>query len=233
MINTHPGVFFVLRPCSPRPRGFTLVELLVVIVVVAIIAALGAPSIASLLRSSNMNKATSMIIDELNFARQTALTQNRDVEVRFYLLGSKSNPSDTKYRAFRSFCATGSNLTELPLSGVKYLPEPVIISNDHDGSGNIVSTMLNYGGAGLSGLTQAQETLPGVSGTITYTSFMFRATGGTSLAPITPVAGSTVGNWYLTIYLENAPKNAVTGLPDNYFTAQIDPVTGRVRTYRP
>ena len=207
-------------------RAFSLLEMLVVIAIMGILIALAVPAIGPLMRSSNMNKATSMIIDELNFARQTSLTLNRDVEVRFYQLPSKSDPNDKQYRAFRSFAATGNNSTNSPLTTVKYLPEPVIVSTGKDKAGNTVSTLLDYSNPGLSGLTQSTEVLPGGAGPTTYISFLFRATGGTSLAPVS-------ANWFATIYLENAPKNAATGIPDNYFTAQVDPVTGRARTYRP
>lgn len=209
--------------------GFTLIELLVVLAIIAVILALVVPAVAPLIRSSNMNKASAMVTDELNLARQIALTQNRDVEVRFYLLPSKSDLNDKRYRAFRSFAAVGSRSVKTPLSPVKYLPEPVIISTDKDSGGNILSTLLDFGNSNRSGLTTGMEDLPGAPGTF-YVSFLFRPTGGTNLTPVDPAAG---GNWYLTIYAENAPKSPTLGMPNNYFTAQIDPVTGRVRTYRP
>ena len=70
---------------------------------------------------------------------------------------------------------------------------------------------------------------PGATSPSTYISFLFRSTGGTNLTPVDPPDGK----WFLTVYLANAPKNATTGIPDNYFTALVEPVTGRVRTFRP
>jgi uncharacterized protein (TIGR02596 family) len=216
-----------------RPRAFTLLEMLVVIAIIAILAAVVVPAVAPVLRSSQMNTAGAMLVDELNFARQTALTMNRDVEVRFYQLVSTLDPKDKKYRAVQCLAATDRSTVKTALGNLKYLPEPVIISDEKDKSGNIVSTLLDHTNTSLSGLTRGQETISGVADPVSYVSFLFRATGGTNLAPVTATAGSTTGNWYLTLYLGNASRNATTGIPDNYFTVQIDPVTGRTRVYRP
>ena len=85
------------------------------------------------------------------------------------------------------------------------------------------------GNTARSGLSTNQETLPGGAGTVSYVSFLFRATGGTGLTPVTP----PIGIWDLTLYQETASTNSSTGLPKNYATIQVDPVTGAVRTYRP
>lgn len=206
-------------------KAFTLLELIVVVAIILLLVALVTPAVGPLLRASNVTKGAGMLVDELNLARQTALTQNRDVEVRFYQLGSKTDGQNLQYRAFRAFLSDAINpAAAQPLSGVKYLPEPVIISSDVK-----VSTLLDYGGTGRSGLVRAQELLPEGATPASYVSFVFRSTGGTSLKPVDPPDG----RWFLTLFLENAPKNPATGLPDNYFTAQVEPVTARVRTYRP
>jgi len=206
--------------------AFTLIELLVVIGIMAMLLAFVVPAVVPLLRSTNINGSAAMVTDELNFARQFALTQNRDVEVRFYKLPSKADPNDLQFRAFRTFSALGNNTTRTALSNVKYLPEPAIISGTTDKSGNVLSTLLDKTNRPVLG--NGNENLPSAPNT-PFISFLFRATGGTNLTPVDPPGG----NWYLTIYLENSPKDATTGIPNNYFTAQVDAVTGRVRTYRP
>lgn len=212
------------RPCAP---AFSLIELLVVVAIITIILTLITPAVVPLLRASNINQSASMLVDELNLARQTALTQNHDVEVRFYQVASKTDAGDLQFRAFRSFLPNAQNSAAAqPLSAVRYLPEPVILSPDAQ-----YSTLLDYGGIGgqRAGLMKGQETLPGNNSSSTYISFLFRSTGGTNLTPVDPPDGK----WFLTLYLENAPRNAATGLPDNYFTALVEPITGRVRTFRP
>ena len=45
--------------------------------------------------------------------------------------------------------------------------------------------------------------------------------------------------WYLTLHGTNAAKGTgqtdgeTSAMPDNYFTLQIDPITGTTRSYRP
>lgn len=204
--------------------AFSLIELLVVVAIIAVILTLITPAVVPLLRASNINQSASMLVDELNLARQTALTKNHDVEVRFYQVASKSDASDLQFRAFRSFLPFAQNAAAAqPLSAVRYLPEPVIISPAAQ-----YSTLLDYGGP-RAGLMKGQEILPGNNSPSTYISFLFRSTGGTNLTPVDPLDGK----WFLTLYLENAPRNATTGIPGNYFTALVEPITGRVRTFRP
>lgn len=203
---------------STRQFAFSLIEILVVIAIMVILMAVVVPASSSLMGGMNIGRSAGMVTDELNFARQTALSRNRDVEVRFYKLGSKLDGNNKQFRALRSFLIEGVDpSTWKPLSRLKHLPEPIIISDDAT-----YSTLLDAGG-GRSGLSQGNEALPG-TGTADYISFLFRANGGTSLKPITE-------KWFVTLYSEKGKSGA--GLPPNYFTAQVDPVTGRTRSYRP
>lgn len=208
---------------SKNRRGFSLMELLVVIAIMMILMALVVPATSSLMKSMSMGRAVSMITDEMNFARQTALSRNRDVEVRFYRMGSKLDANDKQFRAYRTLLADGIDPAKAqPLSKVKYLPEAVIVSGNP-----AFTTLLDDANPGRSGLARGTESLAGAS--TEYVSFLFRANGGTSLKPVSGADSL----WYLTLHGENVQTNAATGLPDNYFTAQIDPVTGRLRSYRP
>jgi uncharacterized protein (TIGR02596 family) len=203
---------------EPRASGFSLVEMLVVIAIMIILMAVVIPASSSLMGGMNIGRSAGLVTDELNFARQTALARNRDVEVRFYKLGSKMDGNDKKFRAFRSFLIDGVDPAGWkPLTRVKYLPDPIIITDD-----STYSSLLNIGG-GHSGLSSGNENFPG-QGSVEYVSFLLRANGGTSLKPITE-------KWFLTLFSEKG--NAASGLPPNYFTLQIDPVTGRTRSYRP
>jgi uncharacterized protein (TIGR02596 family) len=198
--------------------AFSLVEMLVVIAIMIVLMAVMIPASSSLMGGMNIGRSAGMVTDELNFARQTALSRNRDVEVRFYRMGSKMDGNDRQYRAFRSFLIDGIDPAGWkPLSRIKQLPEPIIISDN-----TTFSSLLDTGG-GHSGLVSSNETLPGVGNT-DYVSFLFRANGGTSLKPVTE-------KWFLTLFSQKA--KAESGLPANYFTAQVDPVTGRTRSYRP
>jgi uncharacterized protein (TIGR02596 family) len=198
-------------------RGFSLVEMLVVIAIMVILMAIVIPASTSLMGGMNIGSSAGMITDELNFARQTALSRNRDVEVRFYKLGSKFDGSDKQYRAFRSFLVDGlDSASWKPLSRIKQLSEPIIISDD-----TTYSSLLDAVGSPC--LVKGSETLPS-TGSVDYVGFLFRANGDTSLKPVTK-------KWFLTLYSQKA--KTTVGLPPNYFTLQVDPVTGRTRSYRP
>lgn len=202
---------------SEAVRGFSLTEMLVVIAIMAILMAVVIPASTSMMGGMNIGSAAGTITDELNFARQTALARNRDVEVRFYKLGSKFDANNKQYRAFRSFLVDDLDSANWkPLSRVKHLSEPIIISDNTEYSSLLPSSPGN-------GISDGNENLSnGVSAP--YVSFRFRANGDTSLRPITK-------KWFLTIYSEKVKAGA--GLPPNYFTVQVDPVTGRTRSYRP
>lgn len=200
--------------------AFTLVELIVVLSIILILAALIIPTLGPMMQSYNLNRGETMMNDEFTTARQAALTRNSDVEVRFDKIGTASAPADLQFRAFHAILSS----TSAPLDKISYLPGSIVISP------NVLnSTLLDYTNSNRSGLLTGQETLPGSSPPVAYISFLFRATGGTGLTPVTP----PVGIWDVTLLQENASVVPATGLPNNYVTVQIDPVEGQVRVYRP
>ena len=215
-----------LPPASRRARpAFTLVELLFVCVIVAILLAVAAPLGMSVLRASSLNRATTMIMDELNAARQLAMTRNCEVEVRFYKIAADASTQDLQFRAFRTFVMEpGAAGQGRPQGDVRYLPESIIIAADAESS-----TLFDYGNPNRSGLFLTRETLPGHATEVEGLGFVFRPNGGTQLGPIDPPEG----NWFMTFFSQHDPLNPETGLPYNFGTVQVDPVTGRARVFRP
>ena len=72
--------------------GFTLVELLVVVTIIVILASMLGPMLNSALRGTNLTQGADKVIGILSLARQTALTKNQTVEVRFYAFVDPESP---------------------------------------------------------------------------------------------------------------------------------------------
>ena len=129
----------------------------------------------------------------------------------------------------------------VPLGPIQRLPINVIMNEKG------LSTMLNKGERPR--VTVPLDSDPEMPDTVVkkkyhYTALRFQPDGSTDL-PLTGAAGgegsgATKGDpWYLTLHGTNVKKGAsetdgeTSILPDNYFTLQIDPVTGTTRSYRP
>jgi type II secretion system protein H len=68
------------------PRGFTLIEVMVVVAIMGLIMAMGVPGILSALKKEGMRKAINDLQDVCAQARGQAIMQNRTVSVVFHPL---------------------------------------------------------------------------------------------------------------------------------------------------
>lgn len=74
-------------------KGFTLVELMIVVVLMAILAAIAAPAYRNYMARSRLNGAARLVLTDLASARMDAVKMNRRVEV--YFTGGSSSPAAT------------------------------------------------------------------------------------------------------------------------------------------
>jgi len=188
-------------------RGFTLLELLVVITIMVILAAAVGPGITGTLDGVNLTGGAGKVVDEIEFARQTALTRNLPVEIRIYTDG------DTNRVASLINVGTTSEW----LSPGRPLPQGVLIDDD-----TTFSSLLD-----LTPITESTSGVPLGLRSLPYYSFTFRPDGTTDL--------DMSSEWTLTI--RNANINQDEQSPDrpahNFITVSIDPVTGRTSTFQP
>lgn len=213
-----------------KNRGFSLIELLVVMAIITLVIGLLVPAFSSIGRAQALTSGGSAIIDSLTSARQTALAQNRVVEVRFYKRRENPGyPADPvanaeKFRSFRSVIYDDQVRHYRPLTAIQNLPAGVIIAEEAE-----FSSLLHPYTDTVPSRKLDKESLPGGEGEVEFQCIRFRPTGGTDLPP----AGTPDNDkWFLTVKYESDP--VVEGKPArNYVTAMLEPVSGRVRTFRP
>jgi type IV fimbrial biogenesis protein FimT len=75
-----------------RRRGFTLIEMMVVVAIIGLVAAIGLPSIITSVQKTGMRAALSNILDVCKTARANAILHNQTESVIFY-------PAERKFAA--------------------------------------------------------------------------------------------------------------------------------------
>jgi len=68
---------------NSRRRGFTLVEIIIVIAVITIIAALAYPNFQGFMASRRLNGAARQVQGDLLAARMRSVSENREIKVKF------------------------------------------------------------------------------------------------------------------------------------------------------
>jgi len=220
-INRNVGL---VRSQQRRSSGFTLMEMLVVLTVIGVLFAFSAPQLFSLLGSNSLSSAGSLMKTKLTQAQQMALSKNIDVEVRFFKFSDSLQAQiEDEIRGFQFFIydETGEAVPNTQFFRVQ---APVVISSD-----SRLSTLVQAGGKGRSPLAGQCE-IPRGSGngreTADYVSFRFRPDGSTDL----PISSGGNNTWHVTLIEESSDAS---GIPDNFFTIQIDPYNGKITEYRP
>lgn len=216
-----------------RKRAFSLIELVIVISVIVVIAAFTIPAMNTVLRGSQLNQGSSMLVGQLNIARQQALSRNRQIEVRFYRYADPEVPGEDvtkaetgKFRAMQLFQITPQGVA-LPIDKIQTLPGGVIFSySDTEGLSSLIDrpTALTPKKPGI-----ADKAAPrlgrGVDYNYEYISFKFMPDGSTDRNP--------TGRWFITVIGLNDRLESPTKPPPNFFTVQVDPVSGVTKVYRP
>ena len=228
-----------------RRLAFSLVELLVVVAVIAIVIGFAVPAANNLLRGSQLTQGSQQLGDQLAFARQSALSRNRSVEVRFYRYGDLDTPGENTtnkatwhFRAFQLF-EIMENGAALPLNKMVRLPKMVSVDSDK------YSTLLRVTLRGAYKDATKDLTTPeipvsfnnvSVGRNYEYASFRYLQDGSTDLPPSTKSAAGGAGtgtddSWYVTLVGINDETKDINTV--NYYTMQIDPVSGATKSYRP
>ena len=214
-------------------RGFTMIELLVVVGIIVIMAALAMGGLSNVVRSSKLTNAAQRVADTINIARQTAAARNLPVEVRFYSLPYFGKTTGGAYivRGMVLYIQdTPSNSVTastnmVALTKPYFFPERIV--GWQTASKLLNSTIVNY-----VPYTATKEGFGAISkNTVNYYAFTINPNGRLS-----PSAINTLSNYITLVNWEpDTPCNASTlpTVPKNCATIQVDPMTAKVTIIRP
>lgn len=192
--------------------GFTLIELLLVTGLVILLAVLSIPAMNSVGAGLNLTRSGQSIADQLVLARQTAITRNRNVEVRFVEVLENGN---RRFKALQTWLVDEDGTNTSALGRLIVLPPGVLIDT------NLAYSPLLFG----SGATLAGEATFGAQGSCAYKGFRFRPGGTTDI----PSAATNQAPAFLMLRLETATQSP----PDNFVMIQVNNLTGRTSILRP
>ena len=222
-----------LSPTSQRAHAFSLIELIIVISVIVIIAAFTLPAMNTVLKGSQLSQGAGLIIGQLNIARQQAIARNKPVEVRFYRFADPevpgedvTTPATGKFRAMQLFQVQASGVA-LPIDKLQTLPGGVIFAySESKGLSSLIDKNTAYAPKKPGLDDKGAPRLPrGVDFNYEYLSFKFLQDGSTDRSP--------TGQWFITLVGLNEKIISPEVPPPNFFTVQVDPVSGVTKTYRP
>jgi uncharacterized protein (TIGR02596 family) len=209
---------------SLATRGFSLVEMLVVLAVISIVATMAIMAFRGVNSALNLSSASQQVAAELTNARQTALTLDETVQVRFYQFADVTGATTTKeYQAMQMFQTRVSPPT--PLDKITYLPSNIMISS----SGTYSPPLASSNVPPTTPLTTDPAiNLNGIGQNYTYTAITFKSNG---TIDTTAYTGSWFsGSWFITMFEK---KYASATQLVNYTTVSIDPQDGRLRIFQP
>ncbi|WP_241697633.1 GspH/FimT family pseudopilin [Mariprofundus sp. NF] len=95
------GVFTPLS-CSSKQRGFTLIEVMIVVVIIGVMSTIAIPAFSEWRDRQAVRSATQTLMSHLKQARVTAIAENRSVTIDF--------TSTTAYTYDTGACGTCRNL---------------------------------------------------------------------------------------------------------------------------
>lgn len=206
-----------MKTLSYRERGFTLIEILVVLAIIAVIVTFTIPNLEPVLKGNKLKQAADDLERALANAQQVALTQNHPVEFRFFRYDDPDSPGSEEF--FRSYQAV--QIITSPEDHRQVIEEKVVtqvvsfqlpfVLAEGQFSTLIDSDALEKGSADIPRAYNAE-----------YVAFEFRPNGATNLATV------DMPHWTLTIVRDTDSK-PVKG---EFVTLTVDAYNGQIRQFR-
>ncbi|XHR27316.1 MAG: Verru_Chthon cassette protein D [Chthoniobacteraceae bacterium] len=203
-------------------RGFSLLELLIVMGIVGFLSVLVMPRVGGIMQGSSLSQSGLLIEDNLKFANQYARSHQCVVEVRFYQY--KDSSISSSVGTFNAF-----QLLEMNDSGTYKALSSVV----HMSRSNVIMADATYSPL-LSGspITPAtgSPSIPGVGLNYTYERFSFLPNGQTDLLYTNPKGLQQAST---QVYFISVAGYPTASQPANFYTIAVDPVNSKITSYRP
>lgn len=214
--------------------------MLVVVAIIVLLMVFSQPALSRTLMASKLSGAGQALLGAVSQAQQLAFANNVPVDIRFFRVpdGFGENPAYRSYQVFKITQVTegtgaGATIKEslIPEGNLVNLPENILIVADDE-----LSPALS--GDGLP--DQRENSTIGYSGVedATYNAWRFMPDGtcrkvGKSQDNMATLTYQTLTESFLTITSDTGQAITVANLPKNFFTIQVDPFTGKARSYKP
>lgn len=201
-------------------RAFTLIEMITVITIVAALMAIATPYLVDTMQANRLTSTGEALMFRIARIQQIVVTTGRPAELRFYRFEYEGVVGYHAYQLFAHSESSGQ------LTAVE---NPVYLKGDNiafvEGQ---LSPLLDQAAHGTTTGAWPRPAVdePFKSMSAQYLRIAFYPDGSTSLT--VPLRSS-----YITLAGDLEASNGSSTPPPNFYTIQIDPVTGRAKSYRP
>jgi uncharacterized protein (TIGR02596 family) len=207
-----------------QTTAFSLVELLVVMALISMLAVATVPALRGTLDGVTLSGAAGLVESEFSLARQTAMSRNLPVEVRFY---QHDDGTGKAWRVLASVipASASGQLADEWISRGKVLPGSVVADDTQEYS-TVLSLAAPTNSSHSAGPWSDTEstTAPVLLKGKSYVGFQFRPDGTMNLPNGQP--------WCVTV--RGNKSQPVVGAPAvNYISIVLDALTGRTISYQP
>ncbi|WP_395748505.1 Verru_Chthon cassette protein D [Prosthecobacter sp.] len=204
-----------LPPCRER-AAFSMVEMIVVVAIVSMLFAVAAPYTFSVIQAASLSSSGDTLMQKISQAQQRATSENRPIGLDFFYY-SKDEIQGCHAIQLVSYDAAANMAT--PIEPPVYWSEGRVVLLE-----GVLSPMFSTNVQPIYTGAAAQEPFKKLGAT--FYRVVFYPDGSTNLRIPLRTA-------YLTLVATKNYQKDLATPPPNYYTVQIDPVTGRGHSYRP